>query len=127
LSYNIGFPAAVAHTLVIRKPNAGRWVAVVNAAPFPAAAGGFVLEEAIAVGTPIHRALTRPLSPGVRRKEIIGAVPAPPPRPGTTPIVFLELRDGALERAQAEHPWAVSPRFKLRDRPVALAAGVFIR
>jgi hypothetical protein len=127
LSYNIGFPAAGAHTLVVRQPAAGRWVAAVNAAPFPAAIGDFVLEEVIALGTPIRRTSAGPLSPGVRWQEVIGAVPAPPPPAGRTPILLLELRDGALERAEAEHPWAVLARFKLRDRPVALATGLLSR
>ncbi|HEX6463989.1 MAG TPA: S8 family serine peptidase, partial [Vicinamibacterales bacterium] len=84
LSYNIGLPAADTHTLVVRKPNAGQWVAAVNAAPFPAAAGGFLLEEIITVGTPIHRASTRPLLPGARWQEVIGAMLAPPPAAGRT-------------------------------------------
>jgi hypothetical protein len=127
LSYNIGFPAAAAHTLVVRQPNAGRWVAAVNAAPFPVGAGGFVLEVVIAAGTPIHRTSTGPLSPGAHWKEVIGPVATPPPAAGATPILLLELRDGALERAQGEHPWAAAARFTLRDRPVALGTGVFSR
>jgi hypothetical protein len=126
-SYDIGFPAAGAHTLVVRKPNAGRWVAAVNAAPFPAAAGSFVLDEVIALGTTIRRTSTEPLALGGRWQPIIGDVPAPTSSDGKTPIVLLELRDGAIERAEAEHPWATVPRFKLRDRPVALATGMLRR
>jgi subtilase family protein len=126
-SYNFGFPAAGAHTLVVRKPNAGRWVAAVNAAPFPAAAGGFVLDEVITTGAPIRRASTAARASGARWQEVIGDVPAPPAAPGKMPIVLLELRDAALERAEADHPWAVLPRFKLRDRPVALGSAIFPR
>jgi len=126
-SYNIGFPAASAHTLVVRKPNAGRWVAAVNAAPFPTAAGGFVLDEVIATGAPIRRASTEGRASGARWQEVIGDVPTPPATPGKTPIVLLELRDAALEREEAEHPWAIAPRFKLRDRPVALGTAIYRR
>jgi hypothetical protein len=126
-SYNIGFPAAGAHTLVVRKPNAGRWVAAVNAAPFPTAADAFVLDEVIASGTPVRHASTGPREPGARWQESIGEVPSLPASPGKTPIVLLELRDGALERDEAEHPWAKLPRFKLRDRPVALGTGIYGR
>jgi hypothetical protein len=125
-SYAIGFPAASAHTLVVRKPNAGRWVAAVNAAPFPTAAGGFVLDQVIATGTTSHRASTA-RGAGGRWQEVIGDIPLPPAAPGKTPIILLELRDAALERAEADHPWAVSPRFKLRDRPVALGSAIFRR
>jgi len=126
-SYNFGFPAAGAHTLVVRKPNAGRWVAAVNAAPFPAAAGGFVLDEIITSGAPVRRPSTGPRAPGARWQEVIDDLPALPAAPGKTPIVLLELRDAALERAEAEHPWAILPRFKLRDRPVALGTGIYGR
>jgi hypothetical protein len=126
-SYDIGFPAAGAHTLVVRKPNAGRWVAAVSAAPFPTAAGGFVLEEIITIGSAVRRASTPPRAPGARWHESIGDVPSLPASPGRTPIVLLELRDAALEREEAEHPWAKVPRFKLRDRPVALGTGIYHR
>jgi hypothetical protein len=126
-SYNFGFPAAGAHTLVVRKPNAGRWVAAVNAAPFPSAPGGFVLDEVITAGTAVRHASTGPRAPGARWQESVGDVPSLPASPGRTPIVFLELRDAALERAEAEHPWAKMPRFKLRDRPVALGTGIYGR
>lgn len=126
-SYNIGFPAAGAHTLVVRKPAAGRWVAAVNAAPFPTAAGGFVLDEVITIGTPVRRASIGRGAPGTHWQEIIDKPPALPAAPGRTPIVFLELRDAALERGEAEYPWATQPRFKLRDRPVALATAIYPR
>ena len=62
-----------------------------------------------------------------RWQEALGDVPSLPASPGKTPIVLLELRDAALERAEAEHPWAKVPRFKLRDRPVALALVILLR
>jgi len=118
-SYNIAFPAAGAHRLTVRKPNAGRWVAAVNAAPFPAAAGGFVLDEVVTAGDAVHRTPAR--APRAWWQDVAGDVAFPPALPGRTPIVLIEMRDAALERDEAEHPWAKTPRFKLRDRPVALA------
>jgi hypothetical protein len=95
-SYNIGFPAAHAHTLAVRKPNAGRWVAAVNAAPFPAASGSFVLEDLVTLVTPT-------------------------PMPHRTPVRVTELIDAAGERAEISHPWSTAPNYvKLRDRPIAL-------
>jgi hypothetical protein len=126
-SYTFGFPAANTHTLVVRRPNAGRWVAAVNAAPFPAAGGAFVLDEVVGMGAPVRRASTGPRAPGARWRERIDDVPPLPAAPGKTPIVLIELRDAALERAESEQPWAKVPRFKLRDRPVALGTGIYHR
>src|SRR5262249_52808663 len=42
-SYDIAFPAARSQVLIVRKPRAGRWIAAVNAAPFPTADGDFAL------------------------------------------------------------------------------------
>jgi len=126
-SYNFGFPAANGHKLVVRKPNPGRWVAAVNAAPFPAAGGAFVLDEVITTGPPVRRASSVARAGGAHWQEAVGELPALPVVPGKTPIVLLELRDAALERAEAEHPWAKLPRFKLRDRPVALGTGIYHR
>jgi hypothetical protein len=95
-SYNIAFPAAGAHTMVVRNPAPGRWIAAVNAAPFPAASGSFVLEDLLIV--PTAAAL-----------------------PGRTGVVVSELIDAAAERAEIEHPWSTAPNYvKLRDRPIAL-------
>jgi len=125
-SYNIGFPAAGAHTLTVRKPNAGRWIAAVNAAPFPAAAGEFVLDEVITIGDAVHRALAA-RTPRARWRNVIGDIAFPPVLPGRRSIVLIELRDAAQERDEAAHPWTRTPRFKLRDRPVALATTIVRR
>src|SRR5262249_8011185 len=125
-SYNIGYPAAGAHALTVRKPSAGRWVAAVNAAPFPAAAGAFVLDEVVTIGDAVQRT-ARASPPQAQWQEIIGGVAFPPVLPDRTSIVLIELRDAALERDEVAHPWAKTPRFKLRDRPVALATAVVRR
>jgi hypothetical protein len=127
-SYNIAFPAAKTHTLVVRKPGAGRWVAAVNAAPFSAARGAFVLDEIVAVGTPVRRTSSAGRAPGARWRETIDEVPATAAVPGRTPILLLEILDAAAERGELEHPWSTRPNFvKLRDRPVALGTAIIRR
>jgi hypothetical protein len=129
-SYNIGFPAAGAHTLVVRKPNAGRWVAAVNPAPYPAAPGSFVLDEIVAKEVSVRRALPAPIPPGGQWRESIDKPPAPPTPPaaaGRTPVLLLELVDEALQRAETQHPWSTVAQFKLRDRPVAVGTAVYRR
>ena len=123
-AYNIGFPAARAHTMVVRKPNAGRWVAAVNAAPFPTGPGTFVLDEIVTSGTPV-RMKSSPHASGERWRQQMDDH-APPVTDGQTPIVLIELMDAAAERAEAEHPWAPAPFYiPLRDRPVALGTAIY--
>jgi hypothetical protein len=124
-SYDIGFPAAGAHTLVVRKPNAGRWVAAVNAAPFPSRPGSFVLDEVVTTGAPVRHASAGARRVGERWRDTLPRVPLPAPVDGTTPVLFIELFDAALERSEAQYPWAAMPRFKLRDRPVAIGTAVY--
>jgi hypothetical protein len=127
-SYNIGFPAAGAHTLVVRKPAPGRWKAAVNTAPFPSASGSFVLDELVAIGPPVRRVSAAARGPRARWREAIGGVAAPPPAPGKSPVAIVELIDLAAERAEVEHPWSTAPNYvKLRDRPIALGTAVYPR
>jgi hypothetical protein len=127
-SYNIGFPAARTHTLVVRKPSAGRWVAAVNAAPFPAAAGTFVLDELITTGTPVQHTSVAPRGPGARWQETIENITVPPVAQGRTPVLLLELLDAAAERGELEHPWGTGPTdVRLRDRPVAIGTAIYRR
>lgn len=126
-SYNIGFPAAGAHTLVVRKPNAGRWVAAVNAAPFPTAAGAFVLDEVITTGSPVRQASGESRAPGARWRQAMENAAMPAPVHGKTPILLLELLDAAAERADVEHSWSTRPNYLLRDRPVAVGTATYRR
>jgi hypothetical protein len=127
-SYNIGFPAAGAHTLVVRKPNPGRWVAAVNAAPFPAASGSFVLDELVTIGTPVRHASAAARGPRDGWRSAIGDVARLPPVAGKTPVTVVELIDLAGERAEAEHPWSTAPNYtRLRDRPIAIATAIYRR
>lgn len=127
-SYNLGFPAARTHTLVVRKPSPGRWVAAVNAAPFPTAAGTFVLDEVITSGTPVRRASAAARGPGARWQETIENVTVPPATQGKTAVLLLELLDAAAERGELEHPWGTGPTdVRLRDRPVAIGTAIYRR
>jgi hypothetical protein len=100
----------------------------VNAAPFPAAAGAFALDEIVTVGTPVQRTSSTGRTPGARWRETIDEVPATATVPGRTPVLLLELLDAAAERGEIEHPWSTRPNFvKLRDRPVALGTAIIRR
>lgn len=126
-SYDVAFPAAASHTLMVRTPTPGRWVAAVNAAPFPTARGSFVLDEVITTGTPVRRTSTSALKPGARWREIFGTLPVSPAGSGVS-IVFFELLDAAAVRREVEQPWNPHPRFfKLSDRPVAIATAIHQR
>jgi hypothetical protein len=127
-SYNIGFPAARTHTLVVRKPNAGRWVAAVNAAPFPTAAGTFVIDEVVTTGSPVRRTSAARLGQDGRWQETFENIPASVAPPGKTPILLFELLDAAAERGEVDHPWSTAANYvKLRDRPVALGTAIYRR
>lgn len=128
-SYDLGFPAGPSHTMVVRKPNPGRWVTAVNAAPFPAASGSFVLEEIITSGETVRRALNGPREAGARWTESMALEAAAFGSPrDPEKIVYLELQDAALERDERENLWIVGPNpRKLRDRPVAVGTAIYRR
>jgi hypothetical protein len=126
-SYNLAFPAANAQTLVVRRPAAGRWVAAVNAAPFPTAPGGFVLDEIITTGAPRRPSVAaRPQLPGARWSETLTVGAAPAVERGKARVLFFELIDLATERDEAARPWDDRPNVpKLRDRPAAIGTAVY--
>jgi hypothetical protein len=128
-SYDIGFPAAKSHRFVVRKPKEGRWVAAVNAAPFPAPDGAFVLDEIITAGASIRRSSRVPRPHGATWREVFEELPASLEIQGRTPVVVFELLDDAAEQAEAEKPWntTFANVVKLRDRPVAIATAVHRR
>lgn len=127
-SYDIAFPADGSQRLLVRKPKPGRWVAAVNAAPFPAAAGSFVLDEVITKDVPVRRASAAPRQPGARWEEVIDDLPTPSAADGRTPVVFFELFDAAAERAEAERPWSIVRHYITpRDRPVAFGTAIYWR
>lgn len=127
-SYDVGFPAADRHTLDVRKPSPGRWIAAVNAAPFPTSGGVCVLDEIITTGTPTRRSSSVPRRLGASWREVFDHLPSSPEIKGRTPIVLFELLDVAAEREEERHPWNPHPRFvRLRDRPVAIATAIYRR
>jgi hypothetical protein len=105
-SYDFTVPAAKEQMLEIRNPKAGRWVAAVNAAPFPTASGSFVLDEIITTGVRRHAATRsgRRL-PGDRWTETLEIAPGQIDQSGGTPILLCELVDAAAERDALSHPW----------------------
>jgi hypothetical protein len=127
-SYDIKFPAAPEHTLVVRKPNAGRWVAAVNAAPFPTSPGRFVLEEVLTKGSAQEQRSARPLLHGERWTTTVDPSAIPSSAGDAQPILFVELLDATIEKDEAAYPWDPSPKaYKLRDRPVALGTAIVRR
>jgi hypothetical protein len=125
-AYDIAFPAAKSQTLLVRKPTPGRWVAAVNAAPFPTAAGSFELDEVMTVGTPLRRASASARPTGSHWREVFDDLPKVPAADGRTPVIFFELIDAAAERAEKEQPWSRAKHFvQLRDRPVAVATAIY--
>ncbi len=127
-SYDIGFPAAKSQTFVVRKPNPGRWVAAINAAPFPTSTGGFVLDEVITAGVPVRHPSSKPRARGETWRDVFHELPPSSGVQGGTPVVVFELLDEAAERAEAVAPWSTRPHFpQLRDRPVAIATAVHRR
>lgn len=125
-SYDIAFPAAESQSLMVRRPAPGRWVAAVNAAPFPAAKGSFVLDEVITTGAPVRQASTGQRATGARWREVLATPPQGPPVEGRASVVFLELIDEAAERDEKEHPWSRAAHFvQLRDRPAAIATAIY--
>lgn len=125
-SYDIGFPAWRDQALLVRSPKPGRWVAAVNAAPFAAPGGGFVLEEIVALGKPLAFPSEGALEPGALRSVRVKPGARLAALPGWTPVHLVELIDAAAEREQTEvYPWVRRPgAIKPRDRPVAIGSAV---
>ena len=127
-SYDVAFPAAESQRLVVRRPAPGRWVAAVNAAPFPRSRGGFVLDEIITTGVPTRRPSAAGRPTGAAWREAFDDLPPPSDIAGRTPVVVFEVIDSAAERREQVQPWNPHPRFvKLRDRPVALGTAIYVR
>ncbi len=124
-SYDIGFPAARSHRIVVRKPAAGRWIAAINAAPFPAAEGSFGFETVMTAGRPTRAALLQ---------DRLNSWHAEVERPASispgrgVPALLVQLVDRAIEADATGHPWSRAPHFiQLRDRPVAIGIAVHRR
>lgn len=96
-------PASHEQRVVVRKPEAGRWIAAVNAAPFPAEAAEFTLDVIVTT---------------------IGAVPVRESS-GATPILLHELFDRALLRDEETYRWETRDTYPpLPNSPVAVGSVV---
>jgi hypothetical protein len=118
-------PAAYVQRMTVRSPKAGRWVAAVNAAPFPIAAGGFTLEEVISMPAQRH-ALRHAagLPAGARLTQIIPLPRTPANIAAGT--VHVELVDLALLRGERERLWLTLPQFPpFRQSPAALGGAIY--
>ena len=128
-SHEFTLPAGETQTIVVRQPPAGRWVAAVNAAPFPASAGGFVLEEIIA-GAPQRQtpAQKGPRPASARWTEVVPLPSLSRSAASATPIVLCELIDLAVQGDEIDQMWetrALIPH--LRQTPAAIGAAVHRR
>jgi hypothetical protein len=127
-SYDFTLPAVKEHTFVVRRPKAGRWVAAVNAAPFPAKRGRFVLDEIITSDVRRHSAAqSGPRRPGAEWTETIDIqAPARLSQSGATPVLLCELLDIAAEREAAANRWEVREGLtNLADHSVAAGMAIF--
>ena len=125
-SYDFTLPAATNHTLVVRRPKPGRWLAAVNPAPFPAKPGRFVLEEIITGNVQRHTA-TQPGArpPGARWTDTLEIPLGRSIGPGSARVLLCELIDVAAERDAAARPWENRTGLtNLADRPVAIGTAV---
>jgi hypothetical protein len=124
-SYNFTLPAEPRQRLVVRRPAAGRWIAVVNAAPLPHSALPFELEEVIAMAPVPQSAKSGSQEPAARWAGTLQLPPMTAAPVGATRVLLVELIDRAAERDEAEHPWETRSLLpKLRDRPVAIGVSI---
>jgi hypothetical protein len=116
-AYDHTLPARSEQALRVKRPDAGRWVVAVNAAPALVGTGGFILETLVTGASVRH-----PLPAGTQRWA--GSIPAPPPQAGQE-AVLLELIDVSLKEVERSQPLATPETLaKLQNRPVAIATVV---
>lgn len=126
-SYDFTLPPGPSHTLVVRAPKAGRWIAAVNSAPAPARRSRFVLEEILTGNVVRHEPSDKVIRPhGARWREQLHLAPSHSrPDPDATPIVLFELIDTAAERDARAHPWENHEALpNLAERSVAIGTAI---
>jgi hypothetical protein len=125
-SYNFTVPASDRQRLVLRNPKAGRWVAAVNAAPFPTGDAHFDLSVMTAADTtryPAPQEHTR--SPGAKWTQTIGRPAVASNGQNQATVLLVEVVDAAVELDQDLYPWETRAKVpKLADRPVALGTTI---
>jgi hypothetical protein len=105
-SYDFSVPAAKEQRLEVRKPKPGRWVAAINAAPFPTTSGGFVLDEIITHGVQRQAASrTGSRRAGDHWTETLDITASQSDGSNAIPVLLCELVDAAAERDATAHPW----------------------
>jgi hypothetical protein len=122
-SHDFTLPAAAAPAVTVRKPRAGRWVAAINPAPFPAERGGFVLDTIVAT-----RTLGRTSAADAIRTTDAKPIRVPVDRTAISNranVIVYELIDAALQRDEDEYRWETRPDMPdFRQRPAAIGTAV---
>jgi hypothetical protein len=123
-SHDFTLPAARTQQLLVRRPTAGRWIAAVNAAPFPIAAGGFALDVVVAGPTARHVRLPRvSRPPGAAWSQLVHMLSASSV-PDSSNVLLCELVDEEVDRAQVDQRWETRPAmpdFRTLPAPVGAA------
>jgi hypothetical protein len=124
-SHDFTLPAKREQWLIVRKPDPGRWVVAINAAPLFPGNGRLVLEQTL-TGAVTRRSLGGPLSPGASVAEQFAIPRSGPVPPDAVPVLLCELMDAANENAENQHPWA-DPKdmVRLKNRPAAAASVIW--
>jgi hypothetical protein len=125
--WDFTLPAVREHTTVVRSPLPGRWVAAVNAAPYPTKAVQFSLEEIIAGSATRYQAANLASAASPRWSITVkNAHQVPPTGAELGEILLFELFDAAAAREAVTYPWENRKGlFSLADRLVAVGAAVW--
>jgi hypothetical protein len=121
-AHDFAFPATHKQRVVVRRPYAGRWVAMVGGPSFPSA-GSYAIDAVVATELGSQTvSLGRSLDSD---EHWTGRVATERSRPTTESVRVYELFDKAIERREAQEPWVSKDDFqKLTNRPVALAIAI---
>jgi hypothetical protein len=120
--FDFALPASDRQQIVVRTPQAGRWVAVLGSPSFPSI-GSFAVDAVVLSDKESKTfALKGPIVPGEQRtisSDVDGVKPFP------EAVRVYELFDEAIERASTEHPWGRKVDLdRLQNRAAALAITV---
>ncbi len=119
--HDFAFPAASEQKVVVRKPYAGRWVAIVGAPSFPAT-GSYAIDAIVVSGQGSHTvSLDRALAPGDRWT---GPADLENAAPSGEAVRVYELFDEALQRRELQQPLIRKTDFNTINRPVAIAIAI---
>lgn len=125
--WDFTLPAKREHSMVVRTPTPGRWVAAITAAPLLDQSGPLTLEEVITMDTILREPLER-LLPSTERSWTARLAPSSMPLHETTSnrVLVWELFDAAAERDAAARAWENRRGVpNLGVRPIALGRGLW--